>query len=49
MGPSESSFGGNINGIITGTGFPLNIESIGDLTITFCTNKVTKYLSVSNQ
>ena len=36
MSPSKSSFGGNIKAEIRGTGFPIDIESKGDLKITLC-------------
>ena len=36
MFPSKSSLGGNIKGVIKGSGFPIDIESKGDLKITLC-------------
>ena len=49
MSPSESSLGGNIIGELVGTGFPVDLDSKGDLTIILCSQEVVEYISIENQ
>ena len=49
ISPSQSSFGGQIEATMTGSGFPLSMDQADEMEIVLCGAIVEEYISVSNE